>query len=163
MADYVSLELVKTMIEHGKQSCFMVDKHGFLPVHVACSRHCSPQKLEMLLKTNPASLFAKTYNGDTLLSLAMNTATKSHPNNALIYEIRKRMDLALPAATSTAATATANAVPTVVTSECHEDPLHSPDQSKLKQLPSSANALPLAWNCDNVDIQIEHRHLLVNL
>lgn len=72
----------------------MRDKKGFLPAHVACSRHCSPEKLEMLLQVNPASLFAKTDDGRTLLVLAKSTATKSHPNYALISEIEKRVKIA---------------------------------------------------------------------
>ncbi len=72
----------------------MRDKKGFLPVHVACSRHCSPEKLEMLLQVNPASLFAKTDDGRSLLDLAQSTATKSHPNYALINEIERRLQIA---------------------------------------------------------------------
>jgi hypothetical protein len=72
----------------------MRDKKGFLPAHVACSRHCSPEKLKMLLQVNPASLFAETDDGRTLLVLAKSTATKSHPNYALISEIEKRVKIA---------------------------------------------------------------------
>mmetsp|Transcript_22613 Transcript_22613/g.47909 ORF Transcript_22613/g.47909 Transcript_22613/m.47909 type:complete len:319 (+) Transcript_22613:1328-2284(+) len=87
------------MIQYGRKACFMRDKKGFLPAHVACSRHCSPQKLEMLLKVNPAALFSKTDDGRTLLNLAQSTATKSHPNYALISDIERRIELA--SATST--------------------------------------------------------------
>merc|ERR1719464_1716127 len=80
------------MIQLGKRSCFIIDKKGFLPAHVACSRHCSPEKLDMLLQVNPNSLFTITNSGDTLLSLAIKTATKSHPNYALINDIRRRLD-----------------------------------------------------------------------
>jgi len=83
------------MINEGEQACFMKDKRGFLPAHVACSRHCSPEKLGMLLKVNPSSLFDKTNDGDTLLSLAKRKATKAHPNYALIDELNKRIDEAL--------------------------------------------------------------------
>ncbi|MGK3751790.1 MAG: hypothetical protein ACI8RD_004092 [Bacillariaceae sp.] len=76
----------------------MIDKKGFLPAHVACSRHCSPEKLDMLLRVNPNSLFAVTSSGDTLLSLATKTATKSHPNYALINDIRSRLDLSTASA-----------------------------------------------------------------
>lgn len=72
------------MIEEGKSACFMKDKKGYLPAHVACSRHCSPAKLRMLLSVNPGSLHARTFTGQTLLSLATTTATKSHPNFALM-------------------------------------------------------------------------------
>ena len=68
----------------------MKDKKGFLPAHVACSRHCSPEKLEMLLNVNPAALSAKTNDGDTLWSLATSNATASHPNYALIADLEKR-------------------------------------------------------------------------
>jgi len=71
----------------------MKDAKGYLPIHVACSRHCSPKKLEVLLKANPDSLFETTYDGNTCLSLAMSTATKSHPNMTLVNEIKKLMSL----------------------------------------------------------------------
>ena len=86
------------MIQRGKQSCFMIDKKGFLPAHVACSRHCSPEKLDMLLQVNPNSLTAITNSGDTLLSLATKNATKSHPNYALVNDIRRRLNLSAAAA-----------------------------------------------------------------
>jgi Ankyrin repeats (many copies) len=73
----------------GKSACFMKDKQGFLPIHIACSRHCSPDKLELLLEANPASLRATTYEGHTPLSLAESTATKSHPNYTLICALKK--------------------------------------------------------------------------
>ena len=80
------------MIQYGPQACFMRDKKGYLPAHVACSRHCSPEKLRMLLAVNPESLMSKTNDGQTLLSLAINTATKSHPNYALIDALRTKLD-----------------------------------------------------------------------
>ena len=82
------------MIEHGKTACFKKDKKGYLPAHVACSRHCSPEKLTMLLEANPASLTSKTNDGSTLLSLAASTATKSHPNYALIDELKRHLHAA---------------------------------------------------------------------
>lgn len=84
------------MITNGPQACFMKDKRGFLPAHVACSRHCSPEKLRMLLEVNPQSLWAKTDEGDTLLSLATSTATKSHPNYALIDELNRQLSTTDP-------------------------------------------------------------------
>ena len=69
----------------------MRDKKGFLPAHVACSRHCSPQKLRMLLAVHPGSLHEKTNEGHTLLDLATSTATKSHPNYALVDELNRQM------------------------------------------------------------------------
>ena len=44
----------------------------------------------MLLEVNPDSLFATTNEGFTLLSLARSTATKSHPNYALIEELKRK-------------------------------------------------------------------------
>jgi hypothetical protein len=94
--DYASVELVKDMVQHGKEACFMVDKNGWLPAHIACSRHCSTEKLELLLEVNPNAIDAITYNGDnngggdTLLSLAKSTATKTHPNYTLIQHIRAK-------------------------------------------------------------------------
>lgn len=80
------------MVLNGREACFMKDKKGYLPAHVACSRHCSPEKLHMLLKINRAALTAKTNSGDTLLSLAIKSATRSHPNYALIDDLKRRLD-----------------------------------------------------------------------
>jgi hypothetical protein len=68
----------------------MKDKKGYLPAHVAASRHCSPEKLRMLLAVNPGSLRETTADGETLMSLATSTATKSHPNYALIDELHRQ-------------------------------------------------------------------------
>eukprot|EP00535_Pseudo-nitzschia_heimii_P002255 CAMPEP_0197185068 /NCGR_PEP_ID=MMETSP1423-20130617/11121_1 /TAXON_ID=476441 /ORGANISM="Pseudo-nitzschia heimii, Strain UNC1101" /LENGTH=301 /DNA_ID=CAMNT_0042636031 /DNA_START=598 /DNA_END=1503 /DNA_ORIENTATION=- len=92
--DYISPKLTATMIQYGRRACFMRDKKGFLPAHVACSRHCSPEKLEMLLQVNPDSLFAETEDGRTLLGLAKSTATKTHPNYALISDLERRVKIA---------------------------------------------------------------------
>lgn len=82
--DYMSPQLTKLMVENGKRACFMVDKKGYLPAHIACSRHCSPVKLQMLLDVYPAALYHATNDGQTLLSLATSTATVAHPNYRLI-------------------------------------------------------------------------------
>jgi hypothetical protein len=92
--DYISPRLTAALIRQGPQACFMKDRKGYLPAHVACSRHCSPEKLQMLLEVNPTSLFDRTNDGDTLLSLATKTATKSHPNYALIDDLQRRLHLA---------------------------------------------------------------------
>lgn len=90
--DYLSPQLANTMIEMGPKATFMKDKKGWLPIHVAVSRHCSPEKLRMLLKANPASLKATTGpGGDTLLDLARNTRKKGHPNKKLIAEIERQL------------------------------------------------------------------------
>ncbi|KAG7367034.1 ankyrin repeat domain protein [Nitzschia inconspicua] len=93
--DYVSPRLTEDMIQQGAQACFMRDKKGFLPIHVACSRHCSPEKLQMLLEVNPGSLYATTNDGDGLLDLATKHSTKSHPNYALIDDLRRRLQLSI--------------------------------------------------------------------
>lgn len=82
--DYVSSHLTQLMIESCPEATLMKDKKGYLPAHVACSRHCSPEKLKVLLLANPSALYDTTHAGQTLLSLAKATATKSHPNFALI-------------------------------------------------------------------------------
>lgn len=87
--DYVSPQLIRTMIDMGRGACFMRDKKGWLPIHMACSRHCSPEKLRMLLDAYPKSLHAKTPDGESLLCLATSRATKSHPNYALISELKE--------------------------------------------------------------------------
>jgi hypothetical protein len=90
--DYISPRVTEMMVRNGREGCFMKDKKGYLPAHVACSRHCSPEKLQMLLKVNRGALTAKTNSGDTLLSLAVKTATKTHPNNALIDVLKSCLD-----------------------------------------------------------------------
>lgn len=92
--DYISPRLTRLMITHGGKACFMKDKKGYLPAHVACSRHCSPEKLRMLLAVNPQALFDKTNDGNTLLDLAEKEATKSHPNYALIEELNRQLAVA---------------------------------------------------------------------
>jgi hypothetical protein len=86
------------MIEKGTQACFVKDKKGYLPAHVACSRHCSPAKLLMLLAVNPHALYTRTAKGDTLMDLATKTASKSHPNYALIDELKRQLELTRGAA-----------------------------------------------------------------
>lgn len=46
----------------------------------------------MLLTVNPGALHATTNAGETLLSLATSTATKSHPNYALIDDLAERLE-----------------------------------------------------------------------
>jgi hypothetical protein len=47
----------------------------------------------MLLEVNPQSLHATTNDGDGLLDLATKHSTKSHPNYALIDDLRRRLQL----------------------------------------------------------------------
>jgi hypothetical protein len=89
--DYVSPGLIRNMIKMGPQAAFTRDKKGWLPIHMACSRHCSPEKLRMLLEVNKSSLHAKTPEGESLLCLAKSKATKSHPNYALISELKAQL------------------------------------------------------------------------
>ena len=89
--DYISPQLARMMIDAGKAATFKKDKKGWLPIHVAVSRHCSPEKLSMLLEVNPSSLFATTNKGETLLTLAKTSATKSHPNYRLIAELEEKL------------------------------------------------------------------------
>jgi hypothetical protein len=89
--DYVSPEVTGMMIDVSPDACFMKDKNGYLPAHVACSRHCSPVKLQKLLSVNPSALYERTETNETLLSLAKKTATKSHPNYALIHELNHQL------------------------------------------------------------------------
>jgi len=92
-SDYTSAHLVKAMIENGSEACFVKDKKGYLPAHIACSRHCSVDKLHLLLRAHPASLFAKTNDGQTLLALAKATRTKTHPNYQLIAELQRLLQV----------------------------------------------------------------------
>ena len=90
--DYISPRLAQYMINKGKDAALLRDKKYWLPVHVACSRHCSPEKLKMLLQANPSSLHAKTGDRKSLMDLAKETATKSHPNLALIEELERQIE-----------------------------------------------------------------------
>jgi hypothetical protein len=90
--DYISPLLAQFMISKGKNASTRRDKKSWLPIHVACSRHCSPEKLNMLLEANPSSLYAKTGDGNSLIDLAKKTATKSHPNFALVAELERRLE-----------------------------------------------------------------------
>lgn len=94
ISDYVSPDLTALMIETAPRACSMKDRKGYLPAHVACSRHCSPEKLQMLLEVHPQALDAKTNDDKSLLGLATGTATKSHPNYALIGDLRRRLSRA---------------------------------------------------------------------
>jgi hypothetical protein len=94
--DYISPHLGRMMISAGSDATFHKDKKGWLPVHVAVSRHCSPEKLWMLLEANPRSLYDLTDKGESLLCLAKTTATKSHPNFRLISELEKKLGITKP-------------------------------------------------------------------
>lgn len=89
--DYISPKLARTIIHFGKAATRLKDRKGWLPIHVACSRHCSPEKLRMLLEAYPQSLHERTSNGQSLLELAKQTATKTHPNYALIAELEQQL------------------------------------------------------------------------
>ena len=89
--DYVSPALTRHMIEAAPSAVFMREKEGHLPIHVACNRHCSPEKLRMLIQVYPQSLFEKTKKGETPLDLAESSATKAHPNFALLDELHRQM------------------------------------------------------------------------
>jgi hypothetical protein len=82
--DYMSPELTNLLIQRGPQACCMRDKNGWLPAHVAASRHCSPLKLRMLLDVYPETIYAKTSDGESLMDLALRTSTATHPNFKLI-------------------------------------------------------------------------------
>lgn len=90
--DYISADLTRTMIDLGTEACFMKDSKGYLPAHIACSRHCSPVKLQMLLDVHPGALYDKTNDGETCMSLALATATKTHPNYKLIDAIKDNLN-----------------------------------------------------------------------
>ena len=90
--DTASLELTKYMLDQGGSTALGIpDKNGYLPAHIACSRNCSREKIEMLLAAYPASLTAETNDGDTLLSLARSTATALRPNHSLIAAIKEAL------------------------------------------------------------------------
>jgi hypothetical protein len=117
--DYVSARLTKRMVDLGAKACFMKDKHGYLPAHVACRRHTSPDKLRMLLTVNPGALYDRNNDGRDLLALAEYHATKSHPNYALIEELKRQMKTT-PVDQSSVAAASVPAVSSDDTSEGRE-------------------------------------------
>ena len=80
------------MVENGRDACSMKDSKGNLPAHIACSRHCSVEKLKLLLEVNPRALYATTNKGETLITLAHSTATTHHPNHSLIAYLRQRLE-----------------------------------------------------------------------
>ena len=82
------------MLSVGKQAAKIKDKNGYLPAHIAASRHVSPGKLQMLLEAYPDCITQRTNDGHTLLSLARSAATKSHPNYRLIESLKKAMQRA---------------------------------------------------------------------
>ena len=89
--DYISAELCQKMLTLRPAAARMRDKKGWLPIHVATSRHCSPEKLDMLLEAYPESLTETTNDGKTPLMLAKSTATKQHPNRTLLKALEERL------------------------------------------------------------------------
>lgn len=89
--DYISPKLTRAMIQRAPAALFKKDKKGWLPLHVAVSRHVSPDKLKMLLAANPASIREVTNDQKTALQLARTTATRSHPNYALIRALQEAL------------------------------------------------------------------------
>ena len=90
--DYISAELCRKMLTLRPDAAKMRDKKGWLPIHVATSRHCSPEKLDMLLKAYPESLTETTNDGKTPWMLAKSTATKQHPNRTLLKALEERLE-----------------------------------------------------------------------
>lgn len=90
--DFLSAIVIRTMIRVAPSACFVRDRKGWLPIHIACHRNCSKEKLRMLLDVNPAFLHATTTDGESLLQLATSAATKSHPNKLLISELQARLE-----------------------------------------------------------------------
>ncbi|CAB9498038.1 expressed unknown protein [Seminavis robusta] len=136
--DYVSPKLTRVMVSLGSKATFMKDKKGYLPLHVAVSRHVSPDKLRMLLEANPGAILEKTNEGSTVLGIAKATATKSHPNYALINALQEE----LKKYGGAALLATAAGVPERVGSN---DTLDSPvarRQSKRKAKKGRSNITP---------------------
>jgi len=88
--DYISADLCRKMLTLRPDAAKMRDKKGWLPIHVATSRHCSPEKLDMLLEAYPESLAETTNDGKTPLMLAKSTATKQHPNRTLLKALEDR-------------------------------------------------------------------------
>jgi hypothetical protein len=89
--DYISADLCRKMLTLRPDAAKMRDKKGWLPIHVATSRHCSPEKLDMLLEAYPESLAETTNDGKTPLMLAKSTATKQHPNRTLLKALEDRI------------------------------------------------------------------------
>ena len=97
--DYLSADLCRLMLTLRPEAAKMRDKQGWLPIHIACSRHCSLVSLHLLIDAFPESIRETTGNEKTPLMLARSTATKTHPNRALIEELTKRLGGGTEAAT----------------------------------------------------------------
>ena len=131
------------MISRGKQATFIKDKNGYLPAHIAASRHVSPNKLRMLLAANPDCIIARTDDGMTLLSLAQSTATASHPNYRLIGTLREALQ---QAGCTGAALDAASVIPARVSSgdassdssKSNEEPKVAKQKQKQKRKPKKA-------------------------
>jgi hypothetical protein len=159
--DYISPKLTHLMVSHGKEACFIQDKKGYLPAHIACSRHCSPDKLQMLLDVNPDALFAKTFAGDSLLSLAKQTATASHPNYKLVHAIHMHLRLARGETVKSSCALTLDAAPTFdsssnespASSQCAaaQQPFRLPIRKRKMRTPSDKNNCMPATKKRHVD------------
>ena len=72
----------------------MKDKYGYLPIHIYCKRECSIGKLQILYEGFPNSVFEKTPDGDTPLSLVVSFGEKKgRPNYTCIDYLENRMIL----------------------------------------------------------------------
>lgn len=151
--DYISPALACYMIQVGRRATTMKDKKGWLPIHVACSRHCSPEKLQMLLDASPSSLHELTKDGQSLLSLAMSTATKSHPNFALIRKLKEELH---KAGVSTAGITTCSMVvttPRVKTKKVAKQPTRSKKRRQIQPNDDAAADLLIHFHNANVSHQ----------
>lgn len=99
LTDYQSTDLFSFALSKAPNAVRVSDENGYLPIHIGCSRHCSIEKIKLLIDANPDSLHARTHQGKTPLSLAKSKATKSHPNYELI-KILKRCTEETPVPTS---------------------------------------------------------------
>ena len=79
------------MIQRGKPALLRKDKRGWLPIHVACSRHVSIQKLQLLLDAFPFSVLETTSEGKNVVDLAKESATSKHPNVQLVDRLKSAM------------------------------------------------------------------------
>jgi Ankyrin repeats (many copies) len=82
-----SIRIMKRMVDLGADACFMKDKHGYLPAHVACRNHTSVDNLRLLLAVNPAAVNCKTEDDHNLLDLALHYKNDKYSNCALIKEL----------------------------------------------------------------------------
>jgi len=67
------VEILQLLIETNPNSSKTMDRHSNLPLHVACSKGCSLQIIQILVNSFPDSVNQKNFDGRTALEIAQRT------------------------------------------------------------------------------------------